>query len=84
MRHFVEHSIGIVTALVPVIGYEQASDIARTALSSGRGVYEIVLERALMTREQLDGILNPAAMTAPRNVTQEFSTVARSAGSAVV
>ncbi|XWV14992.1 MAG: aspartate ammonia-lyase [Gemmatimonas sp.] len=75
MRHFVEHSIGIVTALVPVIGYEQATDVARTALASGRGVFEIVLERGLLTRDQLDAILNPAAMTAPRNVTQEFSTV---------
>jgi aspartate ammonia-lyase len=75
MRYFVEHSIGIVTALVPVIGYEAASDVARTALASGRGVFDIVLERQLLTREQLDDILNPAAMTAPRNVTQEFSTV---------
>jgi aspartate ammonia-lyase len=66
MRHFVEHSIGIVTALVPVIGYEEATDVARTALASGRGVFDIVLERELLTRAQLDAILNPAAMTAPR------------------
>jgi aspartate ammonia-lyase len=74
MRHFVEHSIGIVTALVPVIGYEAASDVARTALASGRGVFDIVLERGLLTREQLEAILIPAAMTAPR-YTQEFSAV---------
>ncbi len=75
MRHFVEHSIGIVTALVPVIGYETATDVAREALASGRGVFELVLERELMTREQLDAILDPSAMTAPRNVTQEFAAV---------
>ncbi|MEO7362749.1 MAG: lyase family protein, partial [Gemmatimonadaceae bacterium] len=69
MRYFVEHSIGIVTALVPVIGYEAATDIAKSALDSGRGVFDIVLERGLLTREQLDTILNPAAMTAPRTVT---------------
>ncbi len=69
MRYFVEHSIGIVTALVPVIGYEAATDIAKTALESGRGVFDLVLERGLLTREQLDTILNPAAMTAPRPVT---------------
>ena len=63
MRWFVENSIGIVTALVPVIGYEQSTDIARTALQSGRGVYELVMERGLLTREQLDDILNPNAMT---------------------
>lgn len=70
MRYFVEHSIGIVTALVPVIGYAAATDVARTALASGRGVFEIVLERGLLTREQLDAILNPAAMTAPRFTTE--------------
>jgi aspartate ammonia-lyase len=73
MRYFVEHSIGIVTALVPVLGYEMATDIAKTALASGRGVFDLVLERELLTRAQLDDILNPAAMTAPRD-TQEFSS----------
>jgi aspartate ammonia-lyase len=66
MRWFVEHSIGIVTALVPAIGYEASTEIARDALASGRGVYELVMERGLMTREQLDHALNPEAMTAPR------------------
>ncbi len=66
MRHFVEQSIGIVTALVPVLGYEVSTEIARDALASGRGVYEIVTERGLLTREQLDHALNPEAMTAPR------------------
>jgi aspartate ammonia-lyase len=66
MRQFVEQSIGIVTALVPVLGYEASTEIARDALASGRGVYEIVMERGLLTREQLDHALNPEAMTAPR------------------
>jgi aspartate ammonia-lyase len=63
MRQFVEQSIGVVTALVPVIGYEASTDVARTALQTGRGVYELVLERGLMTKEQLDQALNPDAMT---------------------
>ncbi|HZF68558.1 MAG TPA: aspartate ammonia-lyase [Gemmatirosa sp.] len=62
MRWFVEHSIGIVTALVPVIGYERASEIAKEALATGRGVYDLVTERGLMTREQLDAALRPEAM----------------------
>jgi aspartate ammonia-lyase len=66
MRQFVEHSIGIVTALVPVIGYEAATEIAREALASGRGVYDLVLDRGLMTRVALDAALDPEAMTAPR------------------
>jgi aspartate ammonia-lyase len=63
MRHFVEHSIGIVTALVPVIGYEAATAIAKDALETGRGVYDLVLERGMMDREQLDRLLNPEQMT---------------------
>jgi len=62
MRWFVEHSIGIVTALVPILGYETATEIAKTALESGRGVYDLVLERGLMTREHLDRALNPETM----------------------
>jgi aspartate ammonia-lyase len=62
MREFVEHSIGIVTALVPAIGYERATAVAKEALDSGRGVFEIVLARGLLTREQLDHLLNPEAM----------------------
>jgi len=62
MRAFVEHSIGIVTALVPVIGYERATAVAKEALDSGRGVYDIVMERGLLTREQLDRVLDPESM----------------------
>ena len=63
MRHFVEHSIGIVTALSPTIGYEKATAIAKQALESGRGVYELVLEQKLLSRADLDRLLNPDAMT---------------------
>jgi aspartate ammonia-lyase len=66
MRHFVEHSIGIVTALVPILGYETATEIAKEALDSGRGVYDLVCDRGLMTREELDRALNPETMTAPQ------------------
>jgi aspartate ammonia-lyase len=62
MRWFVENSIGIVTALVPVIGYETATAIARTALETGRSVYDLVMERGLMTRDELDRALNPERM----------------------
>jgi aspartate ammonia-lyase len=66
MRWFVENSVGIVTALVPVFGYETSSEIAKEALATGRGVYDIVCARGLMTRDELDQLLNPNAMTAPR------------------
>ena len=66
MRWFVEHSVGIITALVPIIGYETSTQIAREALETGRGVYELVMERKLFTREELDRVLNPEAMTGPK------------------
>ncbi len=62
MRHFVETSIGIVTALVPEIGYERCTAIAKEALATGRGVYELVLEKKWMTKDALDRALNPATM----------------------
>jgi aspartate ammonia-lyase len=62
MRDFVEQSIGVVTALVPLIGYENATSVAKEALDTGRGVYEVVLARKLLTREQLDRVLDPEAM----------------------
>ena len=66
LRYFVEHSIGIVTALVPALGYETATEIARDALASGRGVFELVLERKLLTREKLAELLDPARMAGTR------------------
>jgi aspartate ammonia-lyase len=51
---------------VPLLGYETTTEIAKEALETGRGVYDLVCERGLMTREHLDRLLNPAAMTSPR------------------
>jgi aspartate ammonia-lyase len=68
MRRLVEDSIGIVTALVPILGYPTATEIAREALETGRGVYDLVMERGLMTRAELDRALNPDAMPEPPRV----------------
>jgi aspartate ammonia-lyase len=59
----VEDSIGLVTALNPYIGYEQATAVAREAKAKGRGVSELVLAKGLLTREQLDQILRPERLT---------------------
>jgi aspartate ammonia-lyase len=67
MRMFVERSVGVITALVPVLGYETTTKIAKQALETGRGVYELVCDAGLMTRAELDRLLNPKAMTAPRS-----------------
>lgn len=70
-RGYVENSIGLVTALVPVIGYEQSAAIAKEALQTGGSVYELVLEKGLLTREQLDDMLRPENMTDPREIPQK-------------
>ncbi len=67
-RHLVEHSIGIVTMLNPIIGYKQSTKIAKEAAETGRGVYELVLEHNILTKEQLDEILKPENMITPFDV----------------
>ncbi|TAK44400.1 MAG: aspartate ammonia-lyase, partial [Betaproteobacteria bacterium] len=64
-RRFVDESTGLVTALNPVIGYARASEIARESLATGRRVYDLVLEKKLMTRAELDEILQPEVLTRP-------------------
>ena len=66
LRNLVEHSIGIVTALNPHIGYTNATAVAQEALASGKSVYALVLEKKLLSKEQLDEILRPENLTQPR------------------
>ncbi len=58
----VAESIGLVTALNPYLGYQQATEVAKEALATGRGVAEIVLEWGLMPKEQLEEILRPESL----------------------
>ena len=67
LRRGVERSIGIVTALNPYIGYANATEIAQQALLTDKSVYDLVLEKQLLTREQLDQILQPEVLTRPRS-----------------
>ncbi len=62
-QKMVKNSIGIVTALNPYIGYKASTKVAKEALETGRSVYDLVLEKGLMTREKLDEALDPKAMT---------------------
>jgi aspartate ammonia-lyase len=61
-RSMVMNSIGLVTALNPFIGYEASTLIAMQALESGRSVYELVLEKQLLSKQELDRILAPENM----------------------
>jgi aspartate ammonia-lyase len=62
-KHYLETSIGTVTALNPVIGYDKATELAAEALKSGEGIIELVREKHILTDEQIDEILSPAALT---------------------
>jgi aspartate ammonia-lyase len=64
-RALVENSIGLVTALNPYIGYHNSTIVAKEALENGRSVYELVLEKKLLTKEQLNKILDPENMIKP-------------------
>jgi len=61
-RRMVENSIGLVTALNPVLGYEVCTGLAKEALADNRGVYELVLEKRLLSKEDLDRLLSPESM----------------------
>jgi aspartate ammonia-lyase len=63
---YVRNSIGLVTALNPVLGYERSAAIAKEALATGSSVYSLVLEKGWLEKEQLDDLLTPEKMTSPR------------------
>ena len=63
LKHYVEYSIGTVTALNPVIGYDKATELAAEAMKSGRGILEILREKKILTEKQIAEVLDPQAMT---------------------
>ena len=65
-RAMVLNSIGLVTALNPYLGYEASTELAKDALKSGKGIYDLVLEKGLMSKEELDNVLQPENMVKPR------------------
>jgi aspartate ammonia-lyase len=62
-RHYVEYSIGTVTALNPIIGYERATELATEAMKTGRGIMELIREKKILTDRQIAEVLDPAVMT---------------------
>src|SRR5437870_4730648 len=69
-RRLLDESTALVTALNPHIGYARSSEIAQEALRTGAKVYDLVLAKGFMTREQLDEVLKPEVLTQPH-----FSTI---------
>lgn len=61
------NSIGLVTALNPFIGYENSTSVAKEALETGGSVYDIILSRGLLAKDELEDIIKPENMIKPRN-----------------
>lgn len=64
-RQMVENSVGIITAICPYVGYERAAVIAKEAIQSGKPIKELILRDDLLTKEELEIILDPYSMTEP-------------------
>jgi aspartate ammonia-lyase len=63
LKHYLETTIGIVTALNPVLGYEKTTELAKEALQSGKGILELIREKKLLTEDEIKKLLDPAALT---------------------
>jgi len=68
-RRLLDESTALVTALTPHIGYARATEIAQEALATGARVYDLVLQKKLIGREELETLLSPEMLTQPHAVT---------------
>lgn len=63
LNHYMERSVGIVTALNPVLGYEKTTELAKEALETNKGILELIREKKLLTEDQIKKLLDPASLT---------------------
>ncbi len=63
LKRYMDTTVGIVTALNPVLGYEKATELANEAYRSGKGILEIIREKKLLTEEQIAELLDPSKLT---------------------
>ncbi|MFC5270346.1 aspartate ammonia-lyase [Adhaeribacter terreus] len=65
LKHYMERSVGIVTALNPVLGYDKTTELAKEALQTDKGILELIKEKKLLTDAQIKELMDPAKLTAP-------------------
>jgi len=63
LAHYMETTVGIVTALNPVLGYEKATELANEAYRTNKGVLELIREKKLLTEQQISELLDPVKLT---------------------
>jgi aspartate ammonia-lyase len=63
LKNYINRSVGIVTALNPVLGYEKTTELAKEALQTNKGILELIREKKLLSEDQIKKLLDPATMT---------------------
>ncbi|MXO04029.1 aspartate ammonia-lyase [Flavobacterium sp. HBTb2-11-1] len=63
LAHYMDRSVGVVTALNPVLGYEKTTELAKEALATNKGILELIREKKLLTEDQIKKLLDPATLT---------------------
>jgi len=63
LQHYMETTVGIVTALNPVLGYEKATELAAEAYKTNKGILEIIREKKILTEQQIKELLDPVKLT---------------------
>ena len=70
LKHYMDRSVGIVTALNPVLGYEKTTELAKEALQTNKGILELIREKKLLTEQQIKDLLDPVKLTSPTGPTK--------------
>jgi len=63
LARYMETTVGIVTALNPIVGYDKATELANEAYKSGKGILEVVREKNILTEQQIKDLLDPIKLT---------------------
>ena len=63
LARYMETTVGIVTALNPIVGYEKATELAQEAYKSGKGILEVIREKKILTEAQIKDLLDPVKLT---------------------
>ena len=66
LKHYMERSVGTVTALNPILGYEKTTELAKEALETNKGILELIREKKLLTEDQIKDFMDPVKMTSPQ------------------
>ncbi|MEG0721622.1 MAG: lyase family protein, partial [Lachnospiraceae bacterium] len=70
----VENSVGIITAICPIVGYQKAAEIAKEATRTGTPIRKLILDAELMKEEELNQVLDPMSMTEPGSSAKIYDT----------